>query len=290
MISISPKDIRYLEKWANGLSKLDFLDPLLVTSAQNIVRSLKEDIRGDLMSNDKTEKALDQMQKNLWDRSPAPRLTPEQLNAIDLLILGKTDKEVAETIGIGRNTISKWYKNAFFIAELNVKREELWVDSKLRLRSLASEAVDVLSHGLHSSDEKISMAAAVHILKTVGLYDKEGKSSVTLPKTPEEAVWAQVVEEKTNYYKGSRPDALTDWSTRDWTEEVGKEFAAKMMDLEYEAAVTEQKKELKEYKKKTKAPETQPPLHQVEPVPMTIEVIEDDHSQAQNDAQEPITA
>ena len=167
----------------------------------------------------------------------------------------KPIKKYAETIGVGRNTISKWHKNPFFTAELNVKREELWIDSKLRLRALASEAVNVLTNGLHSSDEKIAITAAVHILKTVGLYDKEGKSSVTLPKTPEEALWAQVVEDKTNYYKGSRPDALTEWSTRNWTEEVGKEFAAKMMDVEYEMAVTEQKKELKEFKKKAK---TQP--------------------------------
>jgi DNA-binding CsgD family transcriptional regulator/glutaredoxin len=234
---------------------------------------------------DKTEEELNKMQSRLWDRSPAPRLTPEQLNAIDLLILGKTDKEVAETIGIGRNTISKWYKNAFFIAELNVKREELWVDSKLRLRALASEAVNVLTNGLKSSDEKIKITAAVHILKTVGLYDKEGKSSVTLPKTPEEAVWAQVVEDKTNYYKGSRPDALTEWSTRNWTEEVGKEYAAKMMDVEYEMAVTEQKKELREYKKRAKS---QTQLPQVEPVPMTIEIIEENPSQG--DRPEPIKA
>jgi DNA-binding CsgD family transcriptional regulator len=281
MISFSPKDIRDLEKWANGLSKLDFLAPLLVTSAQNTVKSLKEDLRGDSMR-DKTEEELNKMQNRLWDRSPAPRLTPEQLNAIDLLILGKTDKEVAETIGVGRNTISKWYKNAFFIAELNVKRDELWADSKLRLRSLASEAVNVLTNGLNSSDEKVAITAAVHILKTVGLYDKEGKSSVTLPKTPEEAVWARVVEDKTNYYKGSRPDALTEWSTRNWTEEVGKEFAAKMMDVEYEMAVTEQKKELREYKKRAKAQ-----LPQVEPVPLTIE---EDLSQAQSDRPEAIKA
>lgn len=269
MINFSSKDIRDLEKWANGLSKLDFLDPLLARTAQRIVKNLKEDLRGDSMR-DKTEEELNKMQNRLWDRSPAPRLTPEQLNAIDLLILGKTDKEVAETLEIGRNTVSRWYKNAFFIAELNVKREELWIDSKLRLRSLASEAVNVLTNGLHSSDEKIAITAAVHILKTVGLYDKEGKSSVTLPKTPEEALWAQVVEDKTNYYKGSRPDALTEWSTRNWTEEVGKEFAAKMIDVEYEMAVTEQKKELKEYKKRAKAH-----LPQVEPVPLTIESIEE---------------
>ena len=172
---------------------------------------------------DETEEELGKMQDRLWDRSSAPRLTPEQLNSIDLLILGKTDREVAEIIGVRRETITKWHKNPFFTAELNVKRDELWVDSKLRLRALASEAVNVLTNGLHSSDEKIAITSAVHILKTVGLYDKEGKNSVTLPKTPEEAVWAQVVVDKTNFYKGSRPDALTEWSTRDWTEEAGKE-------------------------------------------------------------------
>ena len=284
MIKLSSKDIRFFEKWANGLSRLGFLDPLMVTSAQNIVKRLKE---GDSMVNDKLEEELGKMQKRLWDRSPAPRLTPEQLNAIDLLILGKTDKEVAETIGVGRNTISKWYKNAFFIAELNVKREALWIDSKLRLRALASEAVDVLTNGLHSSDEKIAIASAVHILKTVGLYDKEGKGSIDLPKTPEEALWAQVTEDKTNLFKGSRPDALTEWSTKKWTEDVGKELAAKMMDAEYEEAVRDQKRELKEFKNRAKTQEAQAQLPQVELIPLTIE---EDPSHAQGDRPEQIEA
>jgi DNA-binding CsgD family transcriptional regulator/glutaredoxin len=239
---------------------------------------------------DKDVDELNKMADRLWDRSPAPRLTPEQLNAIDLLIFGKTDKEVAETLGIGRNTISKWYKNAFFIAELNVKREELWVDSKLRLRALASEAVNVLTNGLHSSDEKVAITAAVHILKTVGLYDKEGKSSVALPKTPEEAVWAQVVKEKTKLYRGVRPDSFTDWSTRQWTEQVGKDLTIKRISIDYEQAVNEQKKELREYKKKEKALEEQIQLPQVEPVPMTIEAIEEDLPQGQGDRPEPIKA
>lgn len=51
-----------------------------------------------------TEKELDNMQKRLGDCSPAPQLTPEQLNAIDLLILGKTDREVSELVGVRRET------------------------------------------------------------------------------------------------------------------------------------------------------------------------------------------
>ena len=288
MINFSSKeDIRYLEKWANQLSKLDFLDPLMVAAAQNIVKELKE---GDSMLEDKIEKELGKMQERLRDRSPAPRLTPEQLNAIDLLILGKTDREVSELIGVRRETVTKWHKNPFFTAELNVKRDALWIDSKLRLRALASEAVNVLTNGLHSSDEKIAITAAVHILKTVGLYDTEGKGSITLPKTPEEAVWAQTLEENTNSFKGSRPDALTEWSTKKWTEDVGKQLAAQMLAVEYEEAVREQKREIKDSKNRAKTQEAQLQALQIEPIPLTIEDIEEDPSQGQDERPEPIKA
>ncbi len=233
---------------------------------------------------DKDVDELNKMADRLWDRSPAPKLTPEQLNAIDLLILGKTDREVSEIVGVRRETVTKWHKNPFFTAELNVKREALWTDAKLRLKALAHEAVNVLTSGLHSTDEKIAITAAVHILKVTGLYDKGGVGSIDLPKTPEEAVWAQTVEHNANLYRGVRPDAFTDWSTSKWTVETGKSLAIKWVDGEYEKAVDEQKKELREYKKKTKA---QPQLPQVEPVPMTIE---EDLPQAQSDRPEPINA
>lgn len=54
---------------------------------------------------------------------------------------------------------------------------------------------------------------------TVGLYDTEGKVSITLPKTPEEAV-GLFMERQTNVYWGSRPDALNAYDTREWAEEV----------------------------------------------------------------------
>jgi hypothetical protein len=232
-----------------------------------------------------TEKELDNMQKRLWDRSPAPQLTPEQLNAIDLLILGKTDREVSELVGVRRETVTKWHRNPFFTADLNVKREALWTDSKLRLRALASEAVNVLTNGLHSEDEKISISAAVHILKTVGLYDVEGKVSIRLPKTPEEVVWAQALEDNTNSIRGSRPDALTEFSTANWAEQVGAKVSAQVLAMEYEKAVKEQKKELKDSKNKAKSQED---LSQH----ITIEEIEveKDPSQGQGDRPEPIKA
>lgn len=235
--------------------------------------------------NDEKVDAINEMVERMQERSPAPRLTPEQLNAIDLLIFGKTDKEVAETLGIGRNTISKWYKNAFFIAELNLRREDLWKDSKLRLKSLVSEAVNVLTNGLHSSDEKIAITAAVHILKTVGLYG-EVKQDFG-PTSPEEAVWKQAVSERRDSYLAIRPDAFSDFSVRNRFKEVAEEETPELMRYWFDRAVDEQKKELREFKKKEK-----PQLPRIEPMPITIEEIEveEDLPQSQGDRPEPIKA
>jgi DNA-binding NarL/FixJ family response regulator len=65
-----------------------------------------------------TQEAISKTFESMQERSPAPKLTPEQLNAVDLLILGKTDKEVSETIGVRRETVTRWHKNAFFYSRI----------------------------------------------------------------------------------------------------------------------------------------------------------------------------
>jgi len=211
-----------------------------------------------------TQEQITETFNSMAERSEAPKLTPEQLNAIDLLIFGKTDKEVAETIGVGRNTISKWYKNAFFTAELNLRREELWRDSKNRLKALVHEAVNVLSNGLQSSDEKVAVTSAVHILKTVGLYG-EVKDNFG-PTTPERFVWDQRAEKELEIYMALRPDSFCEWSVKNHMEELAHNDAQKYMAYWYERAVDEQRAELRQYKKKLKGQ-----LPQIEPVPLTIE-------------------
>jgi hypothetical protein len=211
-----------------------------------------------------TQEQISKTFELMKERSPAPKLTPEQLNAIDLLILGKTDREVSELVGVRRETVTKWHKNPFFSAELNSRREELWADSKLRLKALAHDAVNILSNGLRSADEKVAITAAVHILKTVGLYGdwQHGDG----PTTPEEAVWRQAVERRQQNYTALRPDSFGDWSVKNRMHELAQEDAAEMMKYWYERAVDVQKKELREYKKKVKAQEIE-----VEPVILTIE-------------------
>ena len=104
--------------------------------------------------------------------APQPnQLTPQQETAIDLILAGKNDREVAQTIGKSRSTVNIWRNHdPRFIATLNDRRQQVWGGQLNRLNNLVIEAVDVLQDGLHDSDIKVRIASAVHILKATGVY------------------------------------------------------------------------------------------------------------------------
>ena len=104
--------------------------------------------------------------------APHPnQLTPQQETAIDLILAGKNDREVAQTIGKSRSTVNIWRNHdPRFIATLNDRRQQVWGGQLNRLNNLVTEAVDVLQDGLHDSDIKVRIVSAVHILKATGVY------------------------------------------------------------------------------------------------------------------------
>jgi hypothetical protein len=94
-------------------------------------------------------------------------LTVEQQHAIDLLILGHTDAEVAEAVGVARTTISEWrVRHPLFGATLEQRRAEIWRAPQEKLRSLASTAVDTLAGAVQAGDLK----ASIELLKCIGMY------------------------------------------------------------------------------------------------------------------------
>ena len=58
---------------------------------------------------------------------PLPsQLTPQQETAIDLILAGKNDREVAESIGKSRSTINVWRnQDPLFMATLNNQRQQV---------------------------------------------------------------------------------------------------------------------------------------------------------------------
>ena len=94
-------------------------------------------------------------------------LTVSQRNAIDALVSGKRDAEVAELVGVSRQTICIWRnRDPVFVAELNRARSELWAVAVDALRALLPRAVAVLGEELAGSD---CARVALDIVKLAGL-------------------------------------------------------------------------------------------------------------------------
>lgn len=115
-----------------------------------------------------------------------PALKIEQENAIDLLILGKTDAEVGQTVGVRREQIWRWRnEHPYFQAELNRRRADLWRGAQERLRHLVGQAVDVIETAVKGGD----LRAAVELLKACKLYGEVG--APTGHTDPDAILWAK---------------------------------------------------------------------------------------------------
>jgi len=118
------------------------------------------------------------------------KLSQKQLTAIDMILTGLNDREVAESIGVGRNTVNKWRNHdEDFQAELNERRRELNEATQNRIRSLTRKALDAIEYALDRGDARI----ALEVLKMAGFakleeppIDKEHRIIVTYVEAGEE--------------------------------------------------------------------------------------------------------
>jgi hypothetical protein len=94
-------------------------------------------------------------------------LTPAQENAIELFLVGKGDTEVAQILGIARETAWSWRReHPIFMATLQRRRAEVWGTAGERLRALMAKAVDNIVGLVEAGDYE----ASVELLKITGLY------------------------------------------------------------------------------------------------------------------------
>jgi hypothetical protein len=94
-------------------------------------------------------------------------LSPAQEAAITLYLAGHSDTEVAEAVGVTRQTCNAWrHQHVLFMVELEKRRADLWRASAERLRSGLTKAIDNLLGAVDSGDLKASLA----LLKAVDLY------------------------------------------------------------------------------------------------------------------------
>jgi hypothetical protein len=94
-------------------------------------------------------------------------LTIEQQNAIDGLILGHSDRDVATAVGVTRETVWHWrHEHPVFMATLERRRAEVWRAPQEQLRSLLGKAVANLAAAVEAGDLK----ASIEVLKAAGMY------------------------------------------------------------------------------------------------------------------------
>jgi hypothetical protein len=130
-------------------------------------------------------------------------LTIEQENAIDQLILGQNDREVAEIEGVNRMTVWQWrHEHAVFMAELERRRAGVWRAPQEKLRSLMGKAVSNLAAGVEGGDLK----ASIELLKAVGMYG-DGTMNTIFEQDPEKLIRQQAEAQLDR--EGTPKNALT---------------------------------------------------------------------------------
>ena len=113
------------------------------------------------------------------DKTRQVELSLAQRNAIDLLIVGRTDREVAEAVGKSRQTVCAWRLYLpDFRAELNKRRREVWGASGDKLRSLLPRALAVIEQELDGGESRVKVALEIVKLAdiqmgSIGPHDSE---------------------------------------------------------------------------------------------------------------------
>ena len=86
-------------------------------------------------------------------------LSLKQHYAMELLLVGKSDAEIAVLIGVDSEIIGQWQnKDAEFIVAINSLRAAAWSGSVARLKRLMSRALDVVEDAVVRGDEMVAIS------------------------------------------------------------------------------------------------------------------------------------
>ncbi len=119
----------------------------------------------------------DRTERHAKHEAEKEALKEQQMLAIPHIVAGKTDAEVAEIVGVSRETINRWRNHdSEFQTELRQSRQAQLDAHLMTVSNVNKKAVNVLEELLDSEDEQVRLRAAMHLLKTVPLTHKEPKS------------------------------------------------------------------------------------------------------------------
>jgi hypothetical protein len=115
-----------------------------------------------------------------------PPLSRAQEQAIELLLQGQTESDIAVTLQLSCEAIQHWrHEHPVFLARLNQQRRLRWDAAHDRLRALVPRAIEVLEKAIAQG----SVRAAVDLLKIVQLHGRVPTPSG--PEDPHLVLWRQ---------------------------------------------------------------------------------------------------
>jgi transposase-like protein len=105
--------------------------------------------------------------------------------------MGKPDREVAEVVGVSRQTLRVWRTtHAPFMAELNKRRTELFGAAQHRLRALVARAIANLEEAVAGGNLK----ASLEVLKAAAIYGVAAPAGPTDPQAIADALVEEALQ------------------------------------------------------------------------------------------------
>jgi hypothetical protein len=95
-------------------------------------------------------------------------LRPKQVRAATLLVLGQQGKDVAATIGVAPETLSRWRQRPEFEALMHELLRDTIDSARFGLVSLCAESVEHLRGLVRSFDDETALKAISLVLSKVG--------------------------------------------------------------------------------------------------------------------------
>ncbi len=100
-------------------------------------------------------------------------LDPQQTKALEMMLTGRTDSDIAARVGVTRQTVNEWRnQNMAFMEALQSQRELLREIQMDRLNALVDEGLEALRGALHSDNENTRLKAAALVLRMAGLQEQ----------------------------------------------------------------------------------------------------------------------
>jgi transposase len=96
---------------------------------------------------------------------PKRHLGERQKAAIELLLQGLADQDVAAQLGVDRSTIFRWRRLPLFARELDAQRQLRRERAANQLQSMVPSALKILQQQLDSKDDRVRMRAVSILLR-----------------------------------------------------------------------------------------------------------------------------